>query len=213
MKQIVTQDGSITLYSEEFNEPYHSKSGAIEEAIKKYVDPCQIANGQSIIDFCFGLGYNSLAAMAMHQNLTIYCLENDATLFLQLQSLVAHSPYGALYQELVEKIIAQLPQTHFTITVQTHTLHFFIEDAAIAIKKIEPASVHAIFFDPFSPKKCPQLWTVPVFSDCYLTLKKGGILATYSYARIVREGLQTVGFQVYDGPIVGRRSPSTLARK
>jgi tRNA U34 5-methylaminomethyl-2-thiouridine-forming methyltransferase MnmC len=39
------------------------------------------------------------------------------------------------------------------------------------------------------------------------------MVATYSYARIVREGFAKAGFTVKDGPIVGRRSPSTLAYK
>ena len=44
-------------------------------------------------------------------------------------------------------------------------------------------------------------------------MKKDAILATYSYARKVRENLNEAGLVVYDGPIVGRRSPCTLARK
>ena len=44
-------------------------------------------------------------------------------------------------------------------------------------------------------------------------MKKGAILATFSCAGIVRRNLQEVGFEVKDGPVVGRRTPGTTAIK
>ena len=44
-------------------------------------------------------------------------------------------------------------------------------------------------------------------------MKSGARLATYSCAGKVRRALTEVGFEVIDGPIVGRRSPSTIAIK
>jgi tRNA U34 5-methylaminomethyl-2-thiouridine-forming methyltransferase MnmC len=44
-------------------------------------------------------------------------------------------------------------------------------------------------------------------------MKKGGKLATYSCARVVRENLVAAGFSVSDGPCVGRRAPGTVAVK
>jgi len=62
-----------------------------------------------------------------------------------------------------------------------------------------------------TPKKCPELWTFEFFSDIKKVMKKGGVLATYSCARSVRENLIQAGFHVKDGPCVGRWAPSTLA--
>ncbi|PIN80139.1 hypothetical protein COV16_01405 [Candidatus Woesearchaeota archaeon CG10_big_fil_rev_8_21_14_0_10_34_8] len=42
-------------------------------------------------------------------------------------------------------------------------------------------------------------------------MKEGGVLATYSCARKVRDALKNAGFSVKDEPCVGRRSPSTIA--
>ena len=39
MKQVTTNDGSITFLNEDVDETYHSHSGAKEEAVKKYVEP------------------------------------------------------------------------------------------------------------------------------------------------------------------------------
>ena len=42
MKEYVTDDGSMTFHSEKFDEHYHTKSGAVEEAFKKFATPCNI---------------------------------------------------------------------------------------------------------------------------------------------------------------------------
>jgi len=41
-------------------------------------------------------------------------------------------------------------------------------------------------------------------------MNKNAKLSTYSYARTVRENLKEAGFEVIDGPVLGRRSPSTI---
>ena len=58
MQKIKTRDDSFTLRSEEYDENYHSLSGALEEAEKKYTEPCKIKEGSVILDIGFGLGYN-----------------------------------------------------------------------------------------------------------------------------------------------------------
>jgi len=44
-------------------------------------------------------------------------------------------------------------------------------------------------------------------------MRKGGILTTYSCASIIRKNLREAGFLVKDGPVVGRKAPSTIAIK
>ena len=67
MKQIVTKDNSITFRSDEYDETYHSVTGAVEEAYKKFAEPAlEFVKGKdevSILDIGFGLGYNSAAMM------------------------------------------------------------------------------------------------------------------------------------------------------
>ena len=35
MREVITDDGSITFYNDQYDECYHSRSGAYEEAVKK----------------------------------------------------------------------------------------------------------------------------------------------------------------------------------
>lgn len=60
-----TNDGSTGLYSPEFNDIYHSASGALTEACEKFIKPSHIDyllnNYQQIkvLDICYGIGYNT----------------------------------------------------------------------------------------------------------------------------------------------------------
>ena len=69
----------------------------------------------------------------------------------------------------------------------------------------------AVFLDPFSPKKCPELWTERFFKDIRKLMKQNSVLTTYSCAKITRNNLVNAGFNVKDGPSIGRRAPSTIA--
>jgi len=59
-----TNDGSVGLYSEEYDDIYHSASGALTEAYEKFIYPINWDNlllhdDIRILDICYGLGYNT----------------------------------------------------------------------------------------------------------------------------------------------------------
>ncbi len=63
-----TEDSSITYYSKEYKEHYHSVFGAKTEALQKFIKPAKLeerAKSKSvrILDVPFGLGYNSLCTL------------------------------------------------------------------------------------------------------------------------------------------------------
>ena len=77
MKLIKTKDSSFTVYSDKYNECYHSVSGALEESLKKFLEPCMIRDSMKILDIGFGLGYNIGMAVHKFKNLKIISLEKD----------------------------------------------------------------------------------------------------------------------------------------
>ena len=59
-----TNDGSVGLYSENFDDIYHSASGALTEAYEKFVYPIDwdvllMHDNIKILDICYGIGYNT----------------------------------------------------------------------------------------------------------------------------------------------------------
>ncbi len=64
LKTQITQDGSLSLYSFNYEEGFHNTDGALKESINKYLLPAeldQFARKKKIVvlDVCLGLGYNT----------------------------------------------------------------------------------------------------------------------------------------------------------
>ncbi len=82
----ITGDGSVGLYSEEFNDIYHSGYGALTEAYEKFVLPnIDINHKLNVLDICYGLGYNSKSFLnyyGKNREITFDCLDIDKQLIL-----------------------------------------------------------------------------------------------------------------------------------
>ena len=216
LKKIITADNSESFLNEEIGESYHSFKGATEEATQKYVIPCKIRERAktghlTILDICFGLGYNSAKAIdaALEENpechIEVIGLENDPEIISRIQEVNPPILYYPYYKQITPQKLSFLQQK---ISVKV-----MLDDAREAIKLLPADHFDAIFFDPFSPKTAPEMWQVPFFEEMYRVMKNSAILATYSCARMARENMSTAGLFYDDGPIVGRRGPGTIATK
>lgn len=216
----LTDDGSYTFFSPEFDEAFHSYSGAKQEAEKKFIEPCQIAQkareSESIklLDICYGLGYNSAAAL-------VKIWEVNPNCHVQLIALERdiNVPQTAIAYHLLQDWSSPIPQLLTTlaqtgqITTPQLQAQLLIGDARITIQQVyqNGFQADAIFLDPFSPTKCPQLWTVEFLAIVAKCLTSQGRLATYSCAAAVRTALHLAGLNIGSTDSVGRRSPGTLA--
>lgn len=200
IKQVITKDNSITFFSEKYQETYHSISGAIEESFEKFIKPCKDKVNPNILNICFGIGYNSAAAIDFFKECTITALEIDKNIINEIENINAQ--FNS-YPEIKE-VAKTFKSKHITL---------IMGDARETIKSLKDNSYDIIILDPFSPKKCPELWTEEFIKEIYKKTKKDGILTTFSCASQVRKNLIAAGFKVKDGPRVRRRSPSTIAIK
>jgi uncharacterized protein len=206
MKEIETRDGSITFLNEKFGETYHSITvGALEEARVKYVEPANIKEGDNILDFCFGLGYNTIAALKICENITITGIEIDKEILNRILTNSVPNEYTS-ENETVSQALQNTKK-------EDKKINIIIGDAMNEIKRLPSDSFNAIFFDPFSPGKHKEIWSLDVFKECFRVMKTDGRLTTYSCATWIRNNLREVGFEVIDGPIFGRKSASTVAIK
>jgi chorismate dehydratase len=213
MQKLITNDGSETLHNKEYDEHYHSKSGAVEEAVEKYVKPCRISDltkeGKArVIDIGFGLGYNAVAAIdANLGEIEIISFEKDENIIKEAAKL--NPPLVNFH--ILRKLEYDPKTKSYSYEDKNIYLKIKIGDAVQRIKELA-GKFDAVFLDPFSPKKNPELWTAEFFKEIAMRMKPHAILATYSCARIVRDNLKEAGFHVYDGPVIGRRGASTLAK-
>ncbi|MCK4311410.1 MAG: hypothetical protein KAW88_01600 [Candidatus Cloacimonetes bacterium] len=208
MKFVRTKDGSFTAFSKKYKEHYHSLSGAIEEAFEKHVNALGIEDGMQILDICFGLGYNSIIATKKHKKLQIVGLENDIEIIKAIKNLTV--PKGiesefTTFRDLAEKL--EITDTN------NNTIKLIMGDALLSLNQLPKEYFDRVFFDPFSPKKQPEMWSKEIFRKVYNVMKQGAKLSTYSCAKSIRQNMTDAGFKVMDGPAVGRKSPSTIGLK
>lgn len=202
-EKITTKDGSISFFNNKYQEAYHSFHGAFTEALEKHVLACnipEIAKKQKdikVLDICFGLGYNSLVCIqeALQINpvidIHIDALENDANVFQMLK-------------ECHTKTDIDLLNSH---------CNFIIDDARKSIVNLKNNFYDAIFFDPFSPKVCPELWQEDFIFEVVQKAKANSYISTYSSARIAKDGFYKAGCEIYEGPKCGRKDGGVLALK
>jgi len=213
---IITGDGSRTLYCENVGEHYHStKDGAFSEALYKHVIPAwkYCIRGRkrvTVIDLCFGLGYNSYALLwylALQQYsgyLQIISPEHDSEL---LASLVDFSypeefcDFTPIIRAIAEKRCYK--SSHFSIEV-------FNSDARSWLAGLE-GPVDVVFHDPFSPAHNRELWTREYFAELKRIASDSFLLTTYSTATAVRMGLFENGFHIYENRPQALVRSSTLA--
>jgi len=214
-----TADGSFTFFSSEFGESFHSQQGAHEEAQLKFVEPTLLRQKAQqpdvrLLDVCYGLGYNTAAALATIWSANPDCsiewigLELDSTV---PKAAIAHHCLSS-WSQPIPNILSELAANY---QVETHNFkgQLLIGDARKTIQQIHQSGFQAdaIFLDPFSPPHCPQLWTMEFLQLVAHCLKQTGRLATYSCAAAVRTALITAGLHIRSTEPVGRRSPGTVA--
>jgi len=188
-------------------------TGTSDLHIGRRTDGATFFNGTmdevTLLDICFGLGYNTAAALdTIRRNnpsckIQVICLENDESVLGDLQDINAEFEHYHIIKEAAANKHYAKDGIHIEIVMG---------NALDTIKNLDN-QFDAVFLDPFSPKKCPELWTQEFFEDIKKQMKPGSLMATYSCATLVRQNLRDVGFHVLNGPIFGRKAPSTLALK
>lgn len=237
---VPTADGSATFYSDQFGEWFHSRSGAYEEARSLYVqatrlvERAQSQDSITILDVCYGLGYNTAAALE-----SIWAMQPATSVRLVGLELDVAVPGAAIAQGLlkdwplpVQSALRAITSHHrvtggslsphprprsqsceFDLSQTNLDAQLLIGDARQHIKGLVEQGFQAdvIFLDPFSPPRCPQLWTVEFLGLVAQCLQPQGILVTYSGAAAVRAALKLAGLHIGSLAAPGRRWPSTLA--
>jgi tRNA U34 5-methylaminomethyl-2-thiouridine-forming methyltransferase MnmC len=199
---VLSEDGSYTAYSKEYDEHYHStKDGALYESLVKHVEPAfkikQTQDEITILDICYGLGFNTLATLYYYKknNLTsklnIYSPELDASLVKSLKDF----SYPPEFDEF-KNIILELSENGIYDNDSWH-VEIFLGDAREYIGQFPHAKFDIVYQDAFSPTSNPILWTKEYFRDIRNIIKEDGVLTTYSIALGVRLALYENDFMIY----------------
>ncbi len=193
-----TGDSSWTLYHQGYNEDMHSREGAYAEALYRHVMPSGVLAGNAkeirILDTGFGIGYNILATIS-----EISRIGNERTVeFISLESdrsygnAMKEVSFGDERDNLYEKIV----QAYHDGRVEWNgfAVRVLFGDAREIVKTLGDEYFDAVFHDPFSPGKNPELWSVDFFLEYSRVVKETAVITTYSSAPQVRRAFIEAGF-------------------
>lgn len=226
---IRTEDGSYTLSSDKRNdesETLHSKFGARTEAFEKFVIPSKLlekAKENSVIkvlDICSGIGYNVSALLdylndcdvEIEVDMVESSLETIATTLFIPDICESHG----YVKKAIESYLIDKGYLHYNKVLSNIPsnikLNIHVCDARDYIKNCNEKEYDAVFLDPFSPAKCPELYSVDFFTKLMEYLTPTALILTYTAASPVRAGMVEAGMHIGEGPRV-HRSGGTIASR
>ncbi len=197
---MTTGDGSKTIHMPELNEQYHSKHGALQEALHVFIDmglkplleSQKDASTLNISEFGFGTGLNTMLTAQLPTETTINYTGIEA-FPVTVEELEAMN-YGELLNDpdLFQTIHKANWEQWNPITGNFQLLKHQSKFEDLQGK----GDQDLIYFDAFGPRTQPELWTVDIFEICHSMLKTGGFLTTYCAQGQARRNMITAGFEV-----------------
>ncbi|WP_339651796.1 tRNA (5-methylaminomethyl-2-thiouridine)(34)-methyltransferase MnmD [uncultured Maribacter sp.] len=197
---ITTGDGSKTIQIMDWQEQYHSKHGAIQEAYHVFIHSgLDLFKSQSlhILEIGFGTGLNAFITLieSEKRNLKINYTgveafpvsgeELDQLNYLEeLNSVLRKNDFNLMHSSLWQEEIEISSE-------------FILRKEQKDFKDIDIIeTVDLIYFDAFGARVQPELWTVDIFEIMHRSLKSDGYLVTYAAKGSVRRAMLEVGFLV-----------------
>ena len=202
-RKYTTKDGTLSLYSLSHEEGFHDKDGALRESIDKYLLPAQLEQFSNtkkifVLDVCVGLGYNTgcILEKLLHRNVRIewHGLEIDRW---PLNLGLKEKTYQKIWSPKVLHFFSCLSISgKWNEGCNEGTIHW--GDARQKIYEIHNSTrFDLILLDPFSPQKCPELWSEEFISLLSERLAVEGRLITYSTAASIRASFKRAGLKIY----------------
>jgi len=199
-KIMITADGSTTIHIPEWDEQYHSKHGAIQEAKHVFIkNGLSLFTNQriSILEIGFGTGLNCFITFleAPKMNLAIdyvgveaYPLASEEVEKMNYVNQLEANEFSNIFNQMHQQgwELRNEISPDFSLTKRKQFFNEINDENLFDL----------IYFDAFGARVQPELWTEEIFEKMYKSLKTDGVLVTYSAKGSVRRALQSVGFLV-----------------
>ncbi len=201
---IITGDGSATIHIPEWNEQYHSKHGALQEAKHVFIDMGLLPvfgredlHEISILEIGFGTGLNALVTWEEAQRSDKKINYTGVEAYPVSQEEVEKLNFSEILKEpLAVDFFCNIHQSEWDKKVAI-TNFFTLTKQQKFFQAIEDSELYdLIYFDAFGARVQPELWSVEIFNKMYNALKNKGVLVTYAAKGSVRRAMLEVGFTV-----------------
>jgi queuine tRNA-ribosyltransferase len=220
---VATRSGARAMLDRRTGEVMHPLSGPIEEPRSLYLRPSRLeqrlAAGEReplvLLDVGLGAGSNAASAWALSEARVagirqLHIVSFDRTLAaLEVALSPEHAAAFGLdggtrtaCWRLLEAGRAEGTRTTWRVSLGELPSTLLAEP---------PASADIVYWDPFSPRANPELWSVAAFTALRRSCREGATVHTYSGATATRTALLLAGFAVGFGDVLSSGRQSTVA--
>jgi tRNA U34 5-methylaminomethyl-2-thiouridine-forming methyltransferase MnmC len=196
---IKTNDGSTTIHLPEWNESYHSKHGAIQEAYHVFIKngfSLFKAKPISILEIGFGTGLNSFITYleAKKNNQKIDYIGVEA--YPVAMDEVIQMNYANEIDSDEKHVFEQMHQCNWE-QKNIISATFSLSKRQQFFQEIKDESLFdLIYFDAFGFRVQPELWSEEIFVKMFEALKPNGVLVTYACRTTIKNAMLSAGFSV-----------------
>lgn len=219
IKSELTADGSKTLFSERYDQTFHSDKGAITESKHVFLEASGVAErlrqkqATTVLEVGFGTGLNFFltADLALNSKTKLHFASLEQSLLPSSVLKGLNYAQAIKKPELIEAYstfrdgLPKLPKGNYSFQFEEVTLELLLGEASKQM--LLENTFDVVYQDAFSPDANAELWSESFFTSLYKALKPSGVLTTYSVKGEVRRRLQALGFEVQKlkGPEGGKR--------
>lgn len=195
---ITTADGSVTIRLPEWDETYHSKHGAVQEAKHVFIqNGLSLFKGRpvSVLEIGFGTGLNAFITLLESNRQKIEYTAIEAF------PVSAEDATKLNYPEVLEATDKRIDFEHMHFSAWEKpidlTAQFTLTKKNLEFQQLDfDGGFDLIYFDAFGYRVQPELWSADIFSRMYKALNPNGILVTYAARTIIRNNMRAAGFVV-----------------
>ena len=196
---ILTDDGSHSLISNKFGEQYHSSFGAIQESEHifisgglKYIGDTDNIN---ILEIGTGTGLNVLLTFIQKINSNTPIDYDGIEQFPPNEKTIKQLNYPDIL-EIDRSVFEQIHSAQNEAVNLSDSFRFrnFLEN--VHSVELPENRYNLIYMDAFSPDIQPEMWSVKLFEKLFRSMKRGGVLTTYSCKGVVKRALKSAGFTI-----------------
>lgn len=198
-----TADGSNTLFNEEIGEHYHSAHGALQESKHVFIEAGlkhglekPDANEINILEVGFGTGLNFLLSYAYCESLNKMLNYHSIEAFpLPTEVIVSTAYQQYIPQNIWDSFITKYQDCLNHEVKVSENCNLEISHTTLQnFSTIELFDV--LYYDAFSVRHQPELWTDEVISHACSFLKTGGIFVTYAITGNLKRAVKRCGFEI-----------------
>ena len=205
-KIIITADGSHTILLPGQRESYHSRKGALTESEHVFIrmgwdhllHRGTYRRPLHVFEMGFGTGLNALLTLrsALAARIPVHYTTVEA--FPLENDYIEALNYGNLSGGGLRQYFRDLHSAGWNMETEIiPDAGFVIQKLAVTLEKFTTDNTFdLIYYDAFSPRVQPGLWTQDIFDKMYNLTNPGGILVTYSAKGSVRRAMIRAGFTV-----------------